>query len=287
MERLLQVLKITNEEPGLKICKGIEAYEFNYQQKKHDSFSFLMAKAHYETQLKFHPNDHKLWFQYVLFVEAYEPSATQIRDKYKRATAQIPRHPIKDEWRVYISIWIAYAFYEELKMKDIKQARRVYQSCLGIIPHTTFTFSKIWLMYAQFEQRNNNLITARAILNQAVAVCPSRKIFEGSIKMETELGEFDKCRILYRDYLNFQPKISKTWIDFAKMEVSVGEYDLAHTILSLALNQSRLDAPELIRKAYDEFANEYGSPSSMNEYPWRANMIDYLVFKTSDGAILS
>lgn len=269
MSRLLQVSKIQTGHP---VEKGIElktsvARKLFREYAQNVSIGFLRWQAYFEEDIKNHPNDYEIWLKYALCVEAYEYSETLIRDKYKRATSNVPTSVDKDSWRTYISIWIAYAFYEELKAKDIERARKVYTACIGIIPHTTFTFSKIWLMYAQFEQRNNNLQAARSILNQAIDICPRNKLYHGYIKMETELGEYDKCRIVYGKFLEFQPKDCNIWIDFAKMETALDEFDRAHTIFTLALKQSCLDTPELLRKAYDEFASKHGSPSSCIDDP--------------------
>ena len=60
--------------------------------------------------------------------------------------------------------WIYYAVYEELHCNDNERARQVYKACLDIIPHKKFTFAKIWLLYANFEIRQQNLNKAREIL---------------------------------------------------------------------------------------------------------------------------
>lgn len=264
MSRLLQVSKIQTGQPFEEAieAKTSVVKKLFREYAQNVSHGFLMWQALYDEQVKDHPNNHEIWLKYALLVEAYEYNETLIRKKYKEATSNLPITEDKDSWRTYISIWIAYAFYEELKTKDIERARKVYTACIGIIPHTTFTFSKIWLMYAQFEQRNNNLTAARSILNQAIDICPRSKLYHGYIKMEMELGEYDKCRSLYRKFIEFQPKHCNIWIDFAKMETSLDEFDRAHTIFTLALKENCLDTPELLRKAYDEFASKHGSPSS-------------------------
>lgn len=61
-------------------------------------------------------------------------------------------------------MWINYALYEELEAEDEDRTRQIYRTCLDIIPHKTFTFSKIWLLYAQFEIRHKNLTAARKTL---------------------------------------------------------------------------------------------------------------------------
>lgn len=67
-------------------------------------------------------------------------------------------------WRRYIWLWIYYAVYEELDVKDPEKTREVWRACLEIVPHKAFTFAKLWIMFAQFEVRQLNLGAARKIM---------------------------------------------------------------------------------------------------------------------------
>jgi len=40
-------------------------------------------------------------------------------------------------------LWINYALFEELQVKDVDRTRAVYRACLGVVPHKTFTFGKV------------------------------------------------------------------------------------------------------------------------------------------------
>lgn len=73
----------------------------------------------------------------------------------------------KTYWRRYIYLWVNYALFEELEMEDEERTRQVYRACLQLLPHKIFTFSKIWLYYANFELRNKNLSLARKYLVRA------------------------------------------------------------------------------------------------------------------------
>lgn len=147
-------------------------------------------------------------------------------------------------WRRYIYLWINYALYEELEAEDEDRTRQIYRTCLDIIPHKTFTFSKIWLLYAQFEIRHKNLPTARKTLvrklyycvelfffffmitwkhfsiicnifdsqGMALGVCPRDKLYRGYIDLEIQLREFDRCRTLYQKFLEHGPENCITWM---------------------------------------------------------------------------
>jgi crooked neck len=61
-------------------------------------------------------------------------------------------------------LWINYALFEEIDANEAEKAREVYKMCIKLIPHKTFTFAKIWLLYAKFEVRQKNLQEARKVL---------------------------------------------------------------------------------------------------------------------------
>ena len=49
----------------------------------------------------------------------------------------------------------------------------MYDECIKLIPHRTFTFAKVWLLYARFEIRQMDLAAARKILGTAIGRrCP-------------------------------------------------------------------------------------------------------------------
>ena len=73
----------------------------------------------------------------------------------------------KRHWRRYIYLWINYAIFEELQAGDADRARQVYEACLDLMPHKSFTFAKVWIMFAHFEVRQKNLTRARKILVSA------------------------------------------------------------------------------------------------------------------------
>ena len=70
----------------------------------------------------------------------------------------------KSYWRRYVYLWINYALFEELELQDFERARQVYKAGLDLIPHKSFTFAKLWLLYAHFEVRMKNLQQARKAL---------------------------------------------------------------------------------------------------------------------------
>lgn len=209
----------------------------------------------YEEEVKANPHNYDAWFDYLRLVES-DANADTVREVYERAIANIPPIQEKRHWRRYIYLWINYALYEELEVKDPERTRQVYQACLELIPHKKFTFAKIWLLYGQFEIRQKNLQNARRGLGTAIGKCPKNKLFKGYIELELQLREFDRCRKLYEKYLEFSPENCTTWIKFSELETILGDTERARAIFELAIGQPRLDMPEVLWKSYIDFEIE-------------------------------
>ncbi|XP_065095414.1 protein crooked neck [Ochlerotatus camptorhynchus] len=214
-------------------------------------------KFQYEQEVAENPTNYDAWFDYLRLVEN-EANQELIRETYERAIANVPPAKDKNLWRRYIYLWINYALYEELETEDLKRTRQIYKTCLELIPHKVFTFSKMWLLYAQFEIRCKNLQVARKALGMAIGMCPRDKLFRGYIDLEIQLREFDRCRILYEKFLEFGPENCITWMKFAELESLLGDMGRARAIYELAIQQARLDMPELLWKSYIDFEVQQG-----------------------------
>ena len=126
--------------------------------------------------------------------------------------------------------------FEELDAKDLVRTEAVLKKCLEIIPHSIFTFAKIWLMLAEFYIRQKNLTQARKVLGTAIGKCPKEKLFKGYIQLEKQLGNVDRCRTLYQKYLSFLPANCETWVKFAELEASLSEFERARAADDAAKN---------------------------------------------------
>ncbi|XP_038072799.1 crooked neck-like protein 1 [Patiria miniata] len=209
----------------------------------------------YEEEVKANPSNYDAWFDYLRLLET-DGNEDTVREIYERAIANVPPAQEKRLWRRYIYLWINYALYEELNAKDSERTRQVYKACLDMIPHKKFTFAKVWLMFAHFEIRQKNLSLARKILGAAIGKCPKDKLFKGYIELELQLREFDRCRILYQKFLEFNPENCTTWMKFTELEGILGDTDRARAVFDLAINQPKLDMPEVLWKAYIDFEIE-------------------------------
>lgn len=103
----------------------------------------------------------------------------------------------------------------------------------------------------------------------ALGMCPKDKIFRGYIELEIHLREFDRCRILYEKFLEFGPDNCTTWMKFAELECILNDYDRVRGIYELAVNQPRLDMPEILWKTYIDFETEQGETERARELYYR------------------
>ncbi|KAH8356140.1 hypothetical protein KR200_001074 [Drosophila serrata] len=100
-----------------------------------------------------------------------------------------------------------------------------------LIPHKQFTFSKLWLLYAQFEIRSMELQRVRKALDLAIGMYPRVCVFCGYIDLEIQLREFERCRLLYEQFLEFGPEYCVTWMKFAELENFQGNTERSSTAL--------------------------------------------------------
>lgn len=215
-------------------------------------------RAQYEQRLATNRYDYDTWFDYLRLLEnEADADRALVRDAYERAIACVPLQQDKRYWRRYIYLWYNYAIYEEVECNDYDKAREVYKCCLNdFVPHKSFTFARLWIMYAHFEIRRKDLATARKILGTAIGKCPKDKLFRAYIDLELQLREFDRCRILYEKFVEFNPENCTTWIKFAELETLLGDLDRTRAIYELAISQTALDMPEVLWKAYIDFEIE-------------------------------
>lgn len=214
-------------------------------------------RRHYEEQVKENAKNYDVWFDYAR-LEQTSGDVGRIRDVYEKAVAQIPPTQEKRHWRRYIYLWIFYAIWEEMEARDIERARKIWDTCLYLIPHKTFTFAKIWLHKASFEVRQGQLTAARKMLGRALGMCPKDRIFKGYLEMEQKLYEFERCRTLYEKHVMFNPSNCQTWIKWAELERGLDDLDRTRSIFELGISQPVLDMPEVLWKAYIDLEEEEG-----------------------------
>jgi crooked neck len=223
-------------------------------------------RIQYEEELAYDPTNYDAWFSLARLEEdAYraekedgeDADPTRVREVYERAVANVPPASEKRYWRRYIYLWLQYAAFEEIDTQEYGRARDVYKEAIRLVPHKVFTFAKLWLSYAYFEIRRVDVKAARKVLGASIGMCPKPKLFAGYIELEMRLREFDRVRMLYEKFLQYDASLSSAWIQWTQMEALLEDLVRVRALYELAVQQD-LDMPELVWKAYIDFEIEEG-----------------------------
>ncbi|KAH7906822.1 hypothetical protein BJ138DRAFT_1129627 [Hygrophoropsis aurantiaca] len=242
-------------------------------EKQHGTRSILEStvlgkrRIQYEEEVSHDGRNYDVWFDYVRLEEdalrtlreeggtkeEEDAAIVRVREVYERAVAHVPPGQEKRHWRRYIFLWLGYALFEEIDVKEYDRTRQVYRTALNLVPHKQFTFAKLWIMAARFEVRRLDLPAARKLLGTAIGMCPKEALFKGYIQLEMDLREFDRVRTLYEKYLEYDPTNSAAWIKYAELETALEDFARAEAIFELGISQDSLSMPEILWKAYIDF----------------------------------
>ena len=270
-------------------------FEKKYGNKKNiDNVILNKKKFDYENELKNDKNNYDIWFDYIKLYEQdlnnyktdnnikYDDIKSEsdindpiilnkhkiIREIYEKAIANVPPLNDKKYWKRYIFLWIKYAIFEELIARNYNRTEIVYKTCLKLLPNNVFTFGKIWIMLAEFYLRMKSLDKFRSTLGTALGICPKKNIFNAYIKYEYQMGNFDRCRELYKKYCETFPYNFNVFIEFASMERTLNEINRARKIFEIGITQCNsllkmnnidmiqdinIKNPEILWKGYIEF----------------------------------
>ncbi len=268
-ERCRAILKLGSERlPSTQLLKlPFKQAEF---EKKHgatkqvEDLVFSKRREQYEADVQSDPLNYDTWFDYMRLEEsAYQNSQdasalSRARNVHRRAQAAIPPVAQKLYWKRYIYVWLFAAVFEEQVVHDQSAARDTYSRAIATIPHSEFTFSKLWLMAAHFEVRCLDLGAARRILGTSLGQCPRRKVINEYVELELRLGNVQRCRTLLAKQVELFPNSAVAWCKFAEFESSMGEERRARSLLQLATQQEDLDASEAVWKAAIDLEIESG-----------------------------
>lgn len=240
-------------------------------EKKFGDFSDLensivyKRKRRYEQALKEDSKDYDTWWLYLDLIQENFPG--ELLEAFEKAvTGNQPVSLQKDiRWKRYIYLWIRYLVYMEIHKENIEFTRSLYKRLVkDVIPHKNFTFSKVWLMYSNFELRQGSLGSARKILGMSLGLCPKNKTFRKYIELEVKLKEFDRVRKLYEKYLEFNPTEVHKWIEYAELEENLGDEDRSRGIYEISLSDdvglSKSDKFQVLER-YINFETDSGEYS--------------------------
>ena len=108
----------------------------------------VMRRRHQlEANVQQEPLNYDTWFDYPR-LEEQAGDVARTREVYERAIANKPPILEKRYWKRYIYLWLNYALFEEVQAENGERAGKIYELALSLIPHESFTFAKLWILYA-------------------------------------------------------------------------------------------------------------------------------------------
>ncbi|ORZ34023.1 hypothetical protein BCR44DRAFT_1436963 [Catenaria anguillulae PL171] len=262
------------------LYRAYTQFEKMHGDRKSIEHAVASKRRHiYLDEIKANPHNVDAWMDLVRLEEDSGDLAAT-RDTYERAVANVPPVQVDSDmgaggtgggaaakrlWRRYIYLWLQYAAFEEAKAHDVDRARAVYTTALDTVPHKHFTFAKLWIQYAKFMIRQRDLPGARKLLGFALGIAPKPSLFKGYIDIEMQLREFERVRVLYNKFIEFNAALVTTWVKYAELETMLGDVERARGIYELAVAQEVLDVPEVIWQAYIEFECDLGEWDNARE----------------------
>lgn len=230
------ILKKVQPEQKQKIYEKYVDFEKVHGNKDTiESGISLKRIEKYEADLNSDPNDYDTWWAYIKLLETAD--GANLSTVFEQATKNIPlKTPTKSlSWRRYIYIWVKYALWEEFTNSNVDNSRNVWKNCLKIIPHKEFTFSKVWIGYAEFELRNSHLTSCRKVLGRAIgSSVPKTSLFRFYINLEKKLGEWDRARKVYEKWIEVVPTV-EVFLQYVEFEKLLNEDERCIALFELAV----------------------------------------------------
>ena len=101
-----------------------------------------------------------------------------------------------------------------MALKEFQRARSIFERAIDVDP---FNIS-LWIRYAENEMKNKFINHARNIWERAVSILPRvEHLWSKYMEMEEILGENEKVRKIYQNWLSWNPPQS-SWISCLNFE---------------------------------------------------------------------
>jgi len=101
----------------------------------------------------------------------------------------------------------------EMKNKFINHARNVWERACKHLPRV----DQFWYKYAYMEEMLGNFDKVRKIFEDWMTWEPAENSWNAYLKFEERMGEFDKCRIILERYIDLNPNVN-SYLKAARFE---------------------------------------------------------------------
>jgi crooked neck len=226
------------------------------------------------------------------------------QNEFKRARSVFERcldvHPSN------IIVWIRYVD-AELKSRNIMHARNLLDRAVGILPRS----DKLWFKYVMVEEMLGNIPGTREVFERWLSWEPDVAAWSAAIKFEIRYEELDNARALYERFTMVHPEplnwlkwarfetdndrsdlvrevfaqaievlgddfmSEKIFIEFARFECRMKEFDRARAIYKFALDRMPRSKSVNLHKAYTTFEKQFGDQEGVEDVVLAKRRVQY------------
>ncbi|KAF2428912.1 pre-mRNA-splicing factor CLF1 [Tothia fuscella] len=214
--------------------------------------------------------------------------------EYRRARSVFERaldvHPAN------VTVWLRYVD-AELKSRNIMHARNLLDRAVTVLPR----IDKLWFKYVMVEETLSNISGCRAVFERWLQWEPDAAAWSAAIKFEVRYQEFDRARELFERFTMVHPEPSnwlkwtrfesehgtsdlvrdvftnavetlgedfmseKIFIEYARFEARLKEYERARAIYKFALDRMPRSKSEHLHKSYTTFEKQFGDQEGVED----------------------
>ncbi|KAH8739256.1 hypothetical protein FG386_000013 [Cryptosporidium ryanae] len=268
--------------------KLFNVYKLEKKQRIDDTDEWKSNKINqYRDNLFLNPVDFDKWFDFSIFAFQYlkPEDVRKVFDDFSKVS---PPTDNIIEFEKYIYSCFLYLCYFETNInsssaiidktlrslinkidnfKEINKKDKKCESKNSNIKSINSSFSEedsqilseVFIFFSGNQIRNCNLPSARKILGAGLGRIPCPRLFDYYINFELKLGNFDRCRLLFTKYVEYNPVSADTWKKYMKFEYQLGEIKRFIGIAEAGISMPELDSPEKIWEYYIEIMIEKGN----------------------------
>ncbi|XP_022252873.1 crooked neck-like protein 1 isoform X2 [Limulus polyphemus] len=245
------------------------------------------ARKVYERSVEFYGEeymDEKLFVAFAKF-EENQREHDRVRVIYKYALDHIPKEKAQELFKNYTIHEKKYGDRAGIEDVIVSKRRFQYEEEVKSNPHNY----DAWFDYLRLMESEGNIDVTREVYERSIANVPPSKEkrywrryiylwINYALYEELEVGDMDQTRQVYQACIQLIPHkvftFAKIWLLaaqfeirqknltaarkllFAELETILGDIARARAIYEIAINQPRLDMPEVIWKGYIDFEIE-------------------------------
>ncbi|PPS94001.1 HAT (Half-A-TPR) repeat containing protein [Cryptosporidium hominis] len=284
-KKIEEAIKLCNE--GIKILtnehciknlkdKLFQLSKMRIYEKPDENIEWIKHKLqNYRDKLLHNPQDFDILFDYIIFITQYL-ELDSVLQEYENL---VFNHNISDvvSWEKYLHSYLLLIYFFEIN-QDVNSPNihKLYNSFIQSIKNNQISeiniaeletkqsesnitndeknniFAKVFIYFSNHQLRIGDLNKARKILGIGLGRVPCTNLFDHYIDIEFKLGNFDRCRVLFTKYIEYDPVSTNSWIKYMQFEYNLCEIKRVISIAESAISMPELDSPEIIWQYYIE-----------------------------------